>query len=53
MLTGKFDVDLTDDLSDLTPENLAALVDWRTFYLEHKVGYGPQTYPAPGTCPLL
>ena len=37
---GKLDVDLTDDLSGLTAENLAALVDWRTFYFEHKVPKG-------------
>lgn len=45
---GKFETDLTDDLSDLTPENLAALLDWRTFYTEHKVG----TAPAPKLSPL-
>ena len=37
-LSGKFKDDLTDDATDLTPENLAALVEWRTFYTEHKVG---------------
>ena len=34
---GKWKDDITDDVTDLTPENLAALLEWRTFYLDHKV----------------
>ena len=36
--TGDFEKDLTDDLTGLEPKSLAALVDWRRFYMEHKVG---------------
>ncbi|KAI8102803.1 hypothetical protein M9434_005596 [Picochlorum sp. BPE23] len=31
--TGKFDVDLHDDIRDLSPERMAELVDWRNFYI--------------------
>lgn len=36
-VAGKWKDDITDDITDLTPENLAALLEWRTFYLDHKV----------------
>ncbi len=35
---GDFESDLTDDLTGLEPKSLAALVDWRKFYMQHKVG---------------
>ena len=50
---GNFTDDLTDDLTGLTPENSAALVDWRNFYMEHKaregiwgLDVGPCLHPA-------
>jgi hypothetical protein len=34
--TGKFTEDLTDDVSDFTDAQMAAVVEWATFYREHK-----------------
>lgn len=36
-VTGKFDVDLHDDVSDFTPEQHYALLDWKKFYDNSKV----------------
>lgn len=35
-ITGKFDSDLHDDVTDFTPEQMAELIRWRDFYRNHK-----------------
>jgi len=35
-VTGDFKNDLTDDIADLRPEDIAAILQWRDFYESHK-----------------
>ena len=35
-VTGKFKEDLTDDVKDLSGQDLSSLIEWRTFYQNHE-----------------